>query len=90
LAVAGFKPVKDDIGKKDLYGKPVVITRQAVADDLASAAHLLMNEVAETTPIVLIKDAPVEFDNDVYGSTAMMMPFNECIFMGTFLPTSSE
>ncbi len=90
LAVAGFKPVKDDIGRKDLYGKPVVITRQAVADDLASAAHLLMNEVAETTPIVLIKDAPMKFDDDAYGSTAMMMPFNECIFMGTFLPTSSE
>ena len=35
LAVAGFKPVKDCRGEKDIYGKPLIITRHAVADDLA-------------------------------------------------------
>jgi len=84
LAVAGFKPVRDQRGEKDIYGKPLVITQHAVADDLASAAHLLMGEAAEKTPIVLIKDAPVDFDDDVYGSVDMMMPFKECIFMSTF------
>ena len=84
LAVAGFKPVRDCRGKKDIYGKPLVITRLAVADDLASAAHLLMGEVAEKTPVVLIKDAPVDFDDCVYGSADMMMPFKECIFMNAF------
>jgi len=84
LAVAGFRPVKDCRNKKDLYGKPVVITRHAVADDLASAAHLLMGEAAEKTPVVLIKDAHVDFDNGVYGSEDMMMPFKECIFMNAF------
>lgn len=83
LAVAGFKPIRECRGKKDLYGKPVMITRHAVADDLASAAHLLMGEVAEKVPVVLIEDAPVDFDDGVYGSEAMMMPFEECIFMGT-------
>jgi coenzyme F420-0:L-glutamate ligase/coenzyme F420-1:gamma-L-glutamate ligase len=81
LAVAGFKPIKDDIGKKDLFGKPIMITRQAVGDDLASAAHLLMGEATERTPVVLIKDAPVDFDGGVYGSDEMMMPFRQCIFM---------
>jgi coenzyme F420-0:L-glutamate ligase len=84
LAVAGFKPIKDCRSEKDLYGKPLIITRHAVADDLASAAHLLMGEAAEKTPIVLIRDAPVDFDDGVYGSTDMMMPFKECIFMNTF------
>ncbi|MBS7633690.1 coenzyme F420-0:L-glutamate ligase, partial [Candidatus Bathyarchaeota archaeon] len=60
------------------------ITRHAVADDLASAAHLLMGEAAERTPIVLIRDAPVEFGDGVYASKNMMMPHDECIFMGTF------
>lgn len=81
LAVAGFKPVKDYRGKEDLYGKQVVITRHAVADNLASAAHLLMGEAAEKTPVVLVKNAPVDFDNQVYGSMDMTMPFNQCIFM---------
>jgi len=83
LAVAGFKPIKECRGEKDLYGKPIAITRQAIADDLASAAHLLIGEAAEKTPIVLIKDAPVDFDDGVYGSADMMMPFKQCIFMNT-------
>jgi coenzyme F420-0:L-glutamate ligase len=84
LAVAGFKPIGDCRGENDIYGKPLVITRHAVADNLASAAHMLMGEAAEKTPIVLIKDAPVYFDDGVYGPKDMMMPFKECIFMGTF------
>jgi coenzyme F420-0:L-glutamate ligase len=83
LAVAGFKPVRDKRGCKDLFGKPILITRQAVADDLASAAHLLMGEATERTPAVLIKDAPVDFDDRTYGSADMMMPLQECIYMNT-------
>jgi hypothetical protein len=30
---------------------------------------------------VLIRDAPVDFDDRVYGPTEMMMPFKECLFM---------
>ena len=84
LAVAGFKPIKDCREEKDIYGKPLVITRHAIADSLASAAHLLMGEAAEKTPIVLIKDASVDFDDGVYGPADMMMPFKECIFMNAF------
>lgn len=84
LAVAGFKPIRDTRGKKDLYGKPLIITRHAVADDLASAAHLLMGEADEKTPVVLIREAPVDFDDGVYDGSSMMMPFRECLFMATF------
>jgi F420-0:gamma-glutamyl ligase len=84
LSVAGFEPVRDERGEKDTYGKPLVITQHAVADDLASAAHILMGEAAEKTPVVLIKEAPVKFDDNAYDSTDMMMPFKECIFMNAF------
>jgi coenzyme F420-0:L-glutamate ligase/coenzyme F420-1:gamma-L-glutamate ligase len=86
LAVAGFKPVIDHRGKKDIFAKPLVITHHSVADDLASAAHLLMSEVAEKTPIVLIRDAPIAFDEGIYGSASMMIPPRECLFMSTFGP----
>jgi coenzyme F420-0:L-glutamate ligase/coenzyme F420-1:gamma-L-glutamate ligase len=88
LAVAGFKPIKDRRGDDDLYGKKIVITTHAVADDLASAAHLLMGEAAERTPAVLIREAPVDFDEKTYGSADMMMPFKECIFMNAFADTT--
>lgn len=90
LAVAGFKPIRDHRQRKDLYGKPITITRHAVADDLASAAHLIMGEAAEKTPVVLIRDAPVDFDENTHGSSDMMMSFKECIFMGTFLNDSLD
>jgi coenzyme F420-0:L-glutamate ligase/coenzyme F420-1:gamma-L-glutamate ligase len=84
LAVAGFSPIREWRGRKDLYGKTIVITRHAVADDLASAAHLLMGEAAEKTPVVLIRDAPVDFDNNIHSVAEMVMPSTECIFMSTF------
>jgi len=84
LAVAGFKPVIDCRGEGDIFGKKLSITQHAVADDLASAAHLLMGEASEKAPIVLIKNAPVVFDDGVYGSADMMIPSNECIFINAF------
>lgn len=84
LAVAGFKPVMDCRGEKDIFGKPLLITRHSVADDLASAAHLLMGEAAEKTPIVLIRNAPVVFVEDIYSSADMMISSNKCIFMNAF------
>ncbi|MCK4482987.1 coenzyme F420-0:L-glutamate ligase [Candidatus Bathyarchaeota archaeon] len=84
LAIAGFKPVMDFRGKEDLFGKPLAITQHAVADDLASAAHLLMGETTEKTPIVLIKEAPVVLDEGVYGSKDMMIPSDKCIFINAF------
>jgi len=83
LATAGFEPIKDRRGDEDIYGKPLIITQHAVVDDLASAAHSLMGEAAEKTPIVLIKGAPVDFDESTYGPMDMMMPFNKCVFMNT-------
>lgn len=81
LAVAGFKPIMDLRGEKDIFGKPLIITQHAVANDLASAAHLLMGEAAEKTPVVLIKDAPVVLDEGAYDSTNMIIPTSQCIFM---------
>jgi len=84
LACAGFKPTRDHRSEKDLFGRPIVMTRHNVADDLAGAAHLLMGESTEKTPVVLVKHAPVELDDDVYVGADMMMPMDECLFMGTF------
>jgi coenzyme F420-0:L-glutamate ligase/coenzyme F420-1:gamma-L-glutamate ligase len=85
LAVAGFKPIRDYRKSKDLFGKEIVITRQAIADDLASAAHLMMGEAKESTPLVLVRGAPVEFDEGAYDAGEMTMQPDECIFMSTLL-----
>jgi coenzyme F420-0:L-glutamate ligase len=86
LAVAGFKPTRDCRGERDIFGKKLTITLHAVADDLASAAHLLMGETQEKIPAVLIKEAPVNFDEGVYGPEDMALPPEQCIFMNSFKP----
>jgi coenzyme F420-0:L-glutamate ligase/coenzyme F420-1:gamma-L-glutamate ligase len=83
LAVSGFRPVEDCRGKKDLFQKPLLITRRSVGDDLASTAHLLMGETNQQTPVVLIRDAPVTFVDRV-DAEEMKIPERECVYMHAF------
>jgi len=55
LAVAGLEAVVDLRGKEDLFGNVLRVTSQAIADDLCSAAQLVMGEADEATPFVLIR-----------------------------------
>ncbi|UCE96456.1 MAG: coenzyme F420-0:L-glutamate ligase [Candidatus Bathyarchaeota archaeon] len=80
LAASGFKPVKDYRKEYDLFGKPLLITRHAIADDLASSAHLLMGESNEKIPFVLIKNAPVTFTDKRVSSEEMQIQFEKCVY----------
>jgi coenzyme F420-0:L-glutamate ligase/coenzyme F420-1:gamma-L-glutamate ligase len=84
LGIAGIKPIKDCRGLLDLYARSILITRLNVADDLASAAHLVMGETSERIPLVIIRGAPVEFD-EKYDSNEIVMAEDECMYMKTFL-----
>ncbi|MEM3703498.1 MAG: coenzyme F420-0:L-glutamate ligase [Candidatus Bathyarchaeia archaeon] len=86
LAVAGFKPIKDCRGEKDIFGKTLAITLHMVADDLASAAHFLMGETSEKTPAVLIREAAVNFGDEAYGPHDMALSPKQCIFMNALKP----
>ena len=90
LAVAGFKPIIDLIGKTDAFGKPIKITRHAFADDLASAAHSIMGEAAEKTPIVLIRNASIVLNKKAYDSKDMMISPHNCIFMANIKSAHKE
>lgn len=56
LACAGIDPIRDERGKPDLYGTPLRITQDAIADDLSAAANLLMGNAAQATPGVIVRD----------------------------------
>lgn len=59
IGVAGIEPVVDRRGDPDLFGKPLKVTFQAIADQLATAAQLLMGEGAERIPVVIVRGANV-------------------------------
>ena len=79
LGAAGFEPVKDFRRSKDLYGNSIYITRHALADDIACAAHLIMGESNEQTPMVLVRDAPVKLSEKV-DPESMIIPKEQCLF----------
>jgi coenzyme F420-0:L-glutamate ligase / coenzyme F420-1:gamma-L-glutamate ligase len=82
LGCAGIEPVEDVRGRKDLFGKPLMITRRATADNLISAAQIIMGEADESTPAVLIRDAPVKF---IEGSEDIpTISREECLYFGCF------
>jgi len=85
IGIAGFEPIRDFRTKKDLYDNPLLITRHAVADDIASAAHLIMGEASERMPIVLVKNAPADF-NEKIDAGSMVISAEECLFMNAFAP----
>ena len=67
LASAGFSAVVDKCGSADLFSRPMQVTQIAVADELASAASLVMGQADESVPAVLLRGAALEpeFENNI-------------------------
>ena len=60
IGCAGFAPMVSCIGGHDLFGRKLVVTEVAVADELAAAASHLMGQGAEGVPVVLVRGAKLE------------------------------
>lgn len=63
LAVSGIDPLHDEAGKNDLFGRKLRITKEAVADQLATAANMLMGNADQCIPAVIIRDHGIELSN---------------------------
>ena len=59
LASAGFEPVEDQRGKKDLFGNILKVTLKAVSDSLAAMGVAVMGESNESIPIAVIRGIKV-------------------------------
>jgi len=55
IGAAGFNALHDLRGKEDLFGRKLQTTEVGYADELASAASLMMGQANEGIPIVLIR-----------------------------------
>lgn len=65
LGYAGFKGIKNYIGKPDLFGRPFEYSKTDIADSLATAAVLTMGEGTEKQPLAVVSDTPIEFVNKI-------------------------
>lgn len=83
LGYAGFKGIKNYIGKPDLFGRPFEFSKTDIADSLATASVLTMGEGTEKQPLCIISDAPVEFTNKT-DRTELKIDIKEDIYKPLF------
>jgi coenzyme F420-0:L-glutamate ligase/coenzyme F420-1:gamma-L-glutamate ligase len=60
IGTAGFEPLFNQVGERDLYGNILEVTEAAVADELAAAASLVMGQAAEACPVVLARGVKLQ------------------------------
>ena len=79
IGSSGIITVADDRGREDLFGNRMKVTRRAIADNLSTAAQLLMGESDENIPIVIVRGLETYIiDEDGYD---LSINPNECIFV---------
>ncbi|TGC10970.1 coenzyme F420-0:L-glutamate ligase [Methanolobus halotolerans] len=57
-------PIKNWIGKKDLFGNTLEITQESVADEIAGTANLLMGEGDGGNPVVIVRGLEMRSEKD--------------------------
>lgn len=55
IGTSGFEPLRDRRGENDLFGYKIRIKRTAIADELASAAELVIGQTNEGIPVAIIR-----------------------------------
>ena len=58
IGVAGIKPIRDRRGEKDLFGYVLKIKQTNIADELASAAELVIGQANEGIPAAVVRGYP--------------------------------
>ena len=86
VTVSGFNPSIDKRGQLDLFGNELRVTQIAIADNLSSAAQLLMGEGNESIPIVIARsdsllNIGLKFSNKKLNPNDLSINHNDCIFL---------
>jgi coenzyme F420-0:L-glutamate ligase / coenzyme F420-1:gamma-L-glutamate ligase len=79
IGCAGITAVIDDRGRNDLFGRTLEVTQRAIADNITSAAELVMGEADESTPGAIIRGLGLPIGDQTGIET---IPADECLFMG--------
>ena len=87
IGAAGITAVINDCGRCDLFGRKLEVTKRAVADNIASAAELVMGEADECTPAAIVRGIGLSISDHVGVET---IDATDCLFMGAFRNSRTE
>jgi coenzyme F420-0:L-glutamate ligase/coenzyme F420-1:gamma-L-glutamate ligase len=84
IGLAGINALVDYRGTKDLYGYSLKFKNVNIADELASAAELVMGQGVEKTPVVIIRGVPRLKSNPRFASRKwLVVDRGKDLFQGT-------
>jgi len=72
IGISGMLPLWNRCGELDLYGRELKTTNIAVADELSSAASLMMGQASEGIPVVIIRG--VDYFQKLRSESATIQP----------------
>ena len=80
LGVSGFEPLRDRRGEKDLFGYKIKVKKTAIADELASAAELVIGQTNEGIPVAIIRGYPFQ-KSEKANATKLIRPREKDLFI---------
>jgi coenzyme F420-0:L-glutamate ligase / coenzyme F420-1:gamma-L-glutamate ligase len=83
IGVAGLSPLIDYRGQKDLFGYTLRFKNVSLADELASAAELVMGQGRERSPVAIVRGLKRVRFQDRATSRALVVRTEEDLFKGT-------
>ena len=78
IGSSGADVLTDLRGKTDLFGNMLQVTEVGIADEIASAASLLMGQGKEGLPVIIVKGFSKSTDNN--GAKALIRKASEDLF----------
>jgi coenzyme F420-0:L-glutamate ligase / coenzyme F420-1:gamma-L-glutamate ligase len=81
IACAGFEPVEDQRGRRDLFGNVMRVTFRAVADGLATMGVAVMGESDESTPAAVVREAKVVWSDKRFSWKDMAVEPSQDIYL---------
>jgi coenzyme F420-0:L-glutamate ligase / coenzyme F420-1:gamma-L-glutamate ligase len=83
IGIAGLNPIVDYRGQKDLFGYKLRFKNIALADELASAAELVMGQGSEKTPVAIIRGLKRARFQETGSTRKLSVSNQEDLFKGT-------
>jgi len=82
IGVSGLSPFVDYRGSRDLFGHMLRFKRISTADELASAAELVMGQGDEGVPVAIVKGAKRILDTNAHATSRLIMQRKRDLFKG--------
>jgi len=80
LGVGGIEPLRNRRGERDLFGYTLKVKKTAIADELSSAAELVIGQANEGIPVAIIRGYSYPKSEDA-KATELIRPHEKDLFI---------